>query len=245
VIDRLSIEITRRCPKACAFCYNGSGPDGETSWSADEVVAFVLDVARHGVRAVSFGGGEPLTHPGLPAMLAGLEGTVGRAVTTSGLADDSAWNALIAARPDKVHVSIHRPGNVAEVRRVIAQVHDLAERGVPSGVNLLVAASERTEARAAADALRDAGIGPDRVVVLPMRGRDTPTPAELAQVGGTRFQSMTCLTGCGRSPRFASVDYARRAAWCSYTTTRRPLETLDAHGLARALEGLGLAPCGP
>lgn len=245
MIDRVSIEITRRCPKACAFCYNGSGPDGETSWSEDDVVAFVSDIAMHGVRAVSFGGGEPLTHPGLPSMLRRLAGTVGRAVTTSGIADESAWNALIAALPDKVHVSIHRPGSAAEVRRVIAQVHDLSDRGVPSGVNLLVAASELDDAVAAAAALREAGIGPDRVVVLPMRGRDTPSPSDLARVGGPRFQSMTCLTGCGRSPRFASVDWARRAAWCSYTTTRRPLESLDAWGLARALDGLGLAPCGP
>ena len=61
-------------------------------------------------------------------------------MTTNGLLlkhDVVDW--LIAARPDKVHISIHFPENLPEVERVIRQVHLLTERGVAAGVNLLVA----------------------------------------------------------------------------------------------------------
>jgi MoaA/NifB/PqqE/SkfB family radical SAM enzyme len=40
--ERISIEVTNRCQKACSFCYNHSLPDGDTRWTADELVAFVL-----------------------------------------------------------------------------------------------------------------------------------------------------------------------------------------------------------
>ncbi|MFN7131527.1 MAG: TAT-variant-translocated molybdopterin oxidoreductase [Myxococcales bacterium] len=44
--------------------------------------------------------------------------------------------------------------------------------------------------------------------------------------------------------RFASLGWDRTVAWCSYTTTRRPLTTLTAAGLTDALTGLGLRYCG-
>jgi hypothetical protein len=78
-----------------------------------------------------------------------------------------------------------------------------------------------------------------------MRGRDTPTAAEVADVAGGRpFQSMTCLGGCGKSPRFCSVAWDRTVAWCSYTTARRPLGPATHAGLLAALDGLGLNFCG-
>jgi hypothetical protein len=85
----------------------------------------------------------------------------------------------------------------------------------------------------------------EAIVVLPMRGADTPTPRQLSMVtGGERFASMTCLSGCGRSPRFASIGADQTVAWCSYTQTRRRLPSLDHGGLMQALDGLGLAFCG-
>ena len=97
-------------------------------------------------------------------------------------------------------------------------------RGVRSGINLLVARSNLEAARQAARTVRDSGIGNERIVYLPMRGRDTPTPAEVAAVaGGQPFQSMTCLMACGKSPRFCSIGWDKTVAWCSYTKTRAPL----------------------
>jgi hypothetical protein len=151
----------------------------------------------------------------------------------------------VAARPDKVHLSIHFPDRPQEVSRVIRQVHELADAGVASGVNLLVSRAGLLAARQAADALREAGIGAERIVYLPMRIRDTPTPEEMAQVAGAQhFQSMSCLMGCGRSPRFCSIAWDRSVAWCSYTTTRRILPAPTFRGLQEALSDLGLEFCG-
>ncbi|MBO0698383.1 MAG: radical SAM protein [Zavarzinella sp.] len=245
-LELISIELTNRCAKACWFCYNHSLPEGDTRWTVDQVVGFVRDCAANGVKAVSFGGGEPLQYPGLFEILERLDGTLFRSLTTNGLLlHGDTLDRLVAAKPNKVHVSIHFPDRANEVTRVIGQVNDLAARGVKSGVNFLVTRSNLPAAREAAQRVRDAGIGNDRIVYLPMRGRDTPTPNELAEVAGkTPFQSMTCLTKCGPSPRFASVGWDKSAAWCSYTVSRRPLPSLTHAGLVAAMTGLGLEFCG-
>ncbi len=242
---RVSLELTNACSKACPFCYNHSAPDGETQWTPDEVVAFVLDCADHGVRAVSFGGGEPLQYPGLYEVLERTRGRLFRSLTSNGLMLDEHLDRLVAAAPEKIHLSIHEPGRAREVDRVAGQVLMLRARGIDTGVNLLVRRSGLESARLARLQLAEAGIGPDRTMFLPMRGADTPTPAELARVAGTsRFQSMTCLLDCGASPRFVSVGWDRQVAWCSYTASRRPLPTLDFQGVLDALATTGLRFCG-
>jgi MoaA/NifB/PqqE/SkfB family radical SAM enzyme len=246
-LDRISIELTNRCAKACPFCYNHSLPGGMTRWAPEQLVGFCSDCAAHGVRAVSFGGGEPLEYVPIFEVLARLRGLMFRSLTTNGLPlnDLALMDKLVASAPEKVHVSIHFPERAAEVGRVIRQVCELAARGVRSGVNLLVARSNLGAAAAVAESLRAAGLGNDRIVYLPMRGRDTPSPDDMARVAGQeRFQSMTCLLQCGRSPRFASVAWDRTVAWCSYTSTRRPLSDLTYRGLEAALEGMGLTFCG-
>lgn len=244
-IELLSIELTNRCQKACWFCYNASAPEGETRWDIDEVVAFVTDCAAHGVKAVSFGGGEPLQYAGVFDVLRRLDGVVFRSMTTNGLLLDATMGQLVAARPDKVHLSIHFPERPSEVERVVRQVTALADRGVRSGVNLLVSRSALDAAARAANVIRAAGIGNDRIVYLPMRGRDTPTPREVARVAGDApFQSMTCLGGCARSPRFVSVGWDRRVAWCSYTVSRAPMREVSYAELVAAMDGLGLEFCG-
>lgn len=247
MVERISIELTNRCSKACRFCYNESRPSGASTWTVSDVVSFVEDCAGNGVRAVSFGGGEPLEHEGVFDIIDRLRGTIFRSMTTNGLLlSDDRLEALVAAAPDKVHVSIHFPGRRAEVRRVVEQVTKIESRGIRSGVNLLVTRSGLAQAEAAASQLRDAGIGNDRIVYLPMRSSDTPTPAEVARVaGGTaRFQSMTCLAGCAKSERFCSIGWDRMVGWCSYTRTRRALSSLSYAALEDALDGLGLEFCG-
>ncbi|HEY8503274.1 MAG TPA: radical SAM protein [Gemmataceae bacterium] len=242
----ISIELTNRCSKACWFCYNHSQPGGATRWATDEVVDFVTDCAAHGVKAVSFGGGEPLQYGGIFDVLERLRGVLFRSLTSNGLLLNSdTLDRLAAAGPDKMHLSIHFPDRGHEVERVIRQVHELAERGIKSGVNFLVTRSGLEAAARAAEEVRRAGIGNDRIVYLPMRGRDTPTPEEVARVAGNRpFQSMTCLAECARSPRFCSIGWDRSVAWCSYTTARAPLRELTYRGLEQALTGLGLIFCG-
>jgi hypothetical protein len=245
LIQRISIEVSNQCSKGCWFCYNGSGPGGRTGWTPDELVDFVTDCARAGTQAVSFGGGEPLEWDGIFETLTRLQGTLFRSLTTHGLLLERHFVSLLAAAPDKVHVSVHFPGNDREVQRVIRQVHQLADCGISSGVNLLVARSGLEEARRAARELRLSGISNERITYLPMRGQDTPTPGELAVVAGREaFQSMTCLPACEASPRFCSIGWDRQVGWCSYTGARTPLRVLTAFGLQQAMDGLALESCG-
>lgn len=264
-IERLSIELTNRCSKQCHFCYNNSHAAGKTTWSSDEVVSFVLDCAKSGTKAVSFGGGEPLEYPGLFEVLQQLQGFLFRSVTSNGLQlRGETLEQLVAARPDKVHISIHFPERSPEVMRAIAQVQQLESRGIRSGINLLVSASNVTAAERAAQTLRES-IGSDRIVYLPMRGTnleangrkpsghaahscrdsETPLPKQVANVAGRQpFQSMSCLTTCKNSPRFCAISWDKQVAWCSYTTARRPLQALTASALELAIEDLPLIFCG-
>jgi hypothetical protein len=243
LLQRLSIELTNRCGKACHFCYANSTPAGATAWTVSDLVAFLEDCATNGLRAVSFGGGEPFEYAGVFDVLAELRGKLFRSITTNGFhLKGPTLEKLLAVRPDKVHVSIHFP---SDTDRVVELVQTLAGCGVRSGINLLVARSHLAEAAATAATVRAAGIGNDRIVYLPMRGSDTPTPDEVGRVaGGERFQSMSCLSACGPSPRFASLSWDKTVAWCSYTRARRRLPALTHEGLLAALHGLGLDFCG-
>jgi MoaA/NifB/PqqE/SkfB family radical SAM enzyme len=245
-IERVSIEVTNRCAKACDFCYNHSLPGGGTRWTPDELVGFASDCAAHGVKAVSFGGGEPLQYEGIFEVFERLRGVLFRSMTTNGLLlSNGTADRLVSAAPDKVHVSIHFPERSSEVDRVVRQVCELADRGIRSGVNFLVSRSNLDAARRAAETVRQSGIGNDRIVYLPMRVKDTPTPDEMGSVAGAaRFQSMSCLMACAKSPRFCSVGWDKSVAWCSYTETRRPLSELSYRGLRSAMDGLGLTFCG-
>lgn len=245
-VTRISLELTNLCRKGCAFCYNASDPRGGTTWTDDDIVALASDCARHGVTAISLGGGEPLEYPGLFAVLDRLRGVLARTLTTHGLLlDDPTLARLALAAPEKVHVSIHQPARLHEVHRVIATVRALADRGVPSGINLLVARSQLAAATTAAALIHDAGIDATRIVYLPMRGHDTPTAEDLARVaGGPRFQSMTCLLRCAASPRFCAIGWDRGVAWCSYTRARARLHAPTHAALTAALTDLGLTHCG-
>jgi MoaA/NifB/PqqE/SkfB family radical SAM enzyme len=246
MLERISIELTNRCSKGCSFCYNNSHAAGATMWTVDEVATFVSDCTRNGVRAVSFGGGEPLEFDGIFDLLSTLDGVIFRSMTTNGLLlEGEMVKRLVAVRPDKVHISIHSPHSRSEVERVIRQVGTLGALGIRGGINLLVARSKIGSARAAAATIREAGIGTDQIVYLPMRGRDTPSPAEVASVAAREpFQSMSCLAACASSPRFCSIAWDRSVAWCSYTSSRRMLAELSFRGLRDALRGLPLAFCG-
>ena len=247
-IDRISVEPSRRCSKACSFCYNGSDAEGDGAWTAPELRAFLLDCAAAGVRAASIGGGEPLEWEGLFDLLGALRGHIFRSLTTNGLPLElpGVFDELVRAGPDKVHLSIHSPENPREVERTIHWAARIHGAGIRSGINLLVRRSRLEASARAVVRLRQAGIGADRVVLLPMRGGggdDTPLPLEVAALAGGPFQSMSCLRGCAKSPRFVSIAADRTVAWCSYTVTRAPLEAPTHAAMLRALDGLGLVPC--
>ncbi|WP_428267986.1 radical SAM protein [Haliangium sp.] len=246
IIKRLAIEVSGRCSKRCWFCYNHSTPDGPLGWTAAELVGFVRDCAEHGVDTVSLGGGEPLEWPEIFTVLDALAGHVRRTVTSNGLPleDAQVLSALVEARPERVQLSIHHPHAAPEVHRVLGQVRALEAEGIDAGVNVLVRSSQLAAAAALVSRLRDQGLRPDQVLLLPMRGGDTPTPKDMAGVvGAGPFLSMSCLLACGPSPGFCTVRHDRSVSWCSYTTATHALVEPTYAGLLAALDRLPLRDC--
>ena len=97
-LERISIELTNRCSKACWFCYNHSRPELSSQWTVDELLDIVRDCAAGGIKAVSFGGGEPLEYPGWFDVLTGLRGLLFRSMTTNGKhLDDACLKRLTAS----------------------------------------------------------------------------------------------------------------------------------------------------
>ncbi len=122
------------------------------------------------------------------------------------------------------------------------EVTRLQDAGVVSGINLLVRASElESAAQKTSRVATPHGIGNDRIIYLPMRGQDTPSPRDLARVAGNaHFQSMSCLLRCAPSDRFCSIGADGSIGHCSYTQERRALDAPTAAALAQARAGLAL-----
>lgn len=85
VPERVSLELSRLCAKACDFCYNGSDPGSAEAWLPGEVIGFADSLIEHGLKALSLGGGEPLQYDGLEAIFAALRGRAFLSMTTNGL----------------------------------------------------------------------------------------------------------------------------------------------------------------
>jgi hypothetical protein len=242
MLRHVSIELTNRCDKACAHCYNRSRPDGETRWTVPALLAFVGDLAGHGVAGVSLGGGEPLEFPGLIELLEGTRGRLVRSLTTNGRRLAALLPGLARARPERVQRSVH---DEPELAAALDDVRRLEAAGLPAGLNLLVRRGDEPRLQAMLERIAASGLGPDRVVVLPMRLEPSPEPSALGRAARRPFLSTTCLLGCAPSARFASVRWDGTVAACSYTAARAALPAPTHAGLVAALSEAGHCPCGP
>lgn len=122
VPERISVELTNSCSKGCSFCYNCSNRVGETQWHNDELIPFIADCAAHGVRAVSFGGGDPLEYSDVFDLIEALAGVVFRSLTTNSLPlTGKTGDRLAVASPDKVHISIRFPHNARGTPRDLSR----------------------------------------------------------------------------------------------------------------------------
>jgi len=61
------VAVTARCPVSCPGCYQNASPHGEHVPTA-QLLRTLDYLSATGTFTVAFGGGEPLTHPDLPAL---------------------------------------------------------------------------------------------------------------------------------------------------------------------------------
>lgn len=246
MIELLSIDVSNFCSKQCPFCYNHSQGDGNTMWTAREIIDFALDCVNHGVKAVSLGGGEPFEYEKIFEVIDALFPRCYLSVTTNGLPleNSETWEMLMRHSPDKIHVTIHNPDNEQEVSRVECLIRRLSETQIKPGLNLLVPASKTEHAKEVYSRLTKI-LTAEQIILVPQRFSDTPTPKQLSLVtNGKPFQAPSCILGCRKPENFASVTWDKKVAPCSYSPCHVPLASLDYDGLCAALEKVQWRKCG-
>lgn len=244
-IELLSIDLSNYYSKQCSFCYNHSTQEGNTMWEPSEVISFASDCIRHGIKAVSLGGGEPFEYEGVFEVIKALYSQCYLSVTSNGLPleDESMWQLLEQSKPDKIHITIHQPNNEKEVQRVEALLPRIKAVGIKPGLNLLVGA-DKIEAATNVFQRMKKMLDDDQIILVPQRFSNTPTPKQLASVaGGKPFQSPSCLLACKRPENFCSVSWDKKVNSCSFAPNKEPLETLDYAGLTSALGKIKWAKC--
>lgn len=245
MIELLSIDLSNYCSKQCSFCYNHSNKEGNTLWKPSEVIAFASDCIKHGVKAVSLGGGEPFEYDGIFNVIEALYPQCYLSITSNGLPleDSEVWHKLVLCKPDKIHITIHQPDNAKEVKRVEGLLPKIDAVGIKSGLNLLVGA-DKVEAATNVFQRMMKILASDQIILVPQRFSNTPTPKQLASVaGGQPFQSPSCLLACKRPVKFCSVSWDKKVCSCSFAQCKEPLETLDYNGLQQALTKVKWKSC--
>lgn len=245
MIEQLSIDLSNYCSKQCSFCYNHSTREGNTMWQPSEVITFASDCIKHGVKAVSLGGGEPFEYEGVFDVIEALYPLCYLSVTTNGLPLENPviWKQLNQHKPDKIHLTIHQPDNEGEVARVEKCLQEIENIGIKPGLNLLVGADKIHYAKDVYTRISKV-LKSDQIILVPQRFSNTPTPKQLASVaGGKPFQSPSCLLKCQRPTDFCSVSWDKKVNSCSYVPNKMALETLDYNGLMQALNNVEWSSC--
>jgi MoaA/NifB/PqqE/SkfB family radical SAM enzyme len=189
------------------------------------------------VKAVSLGGGEPFEYEGVFDVIDALYPKCYLSVTSNGLPleNEKIWEMLTEHKPDKIHITIHKPDNEAEVNRVECQVQRIASIGIKPGLNLLVGEDKVAQAKNVYERMSKV-LNNDQIILVPQRFSNTPTSQQLASVsGGKPFQSPSCLLKCQRPKNFCSVSWDKKVNSCSFAPYKVPLDFLDYNGMMRAL----------
>jgi hypothetical protein len=238
MLRHIALEVTEKCSKHCPFCYNGSAPWKAVSWDKDELVSFCMDCHKHGVEAISLGGGEPLEYPDLFAVIDSLMPELYVTVTSNGfpLLDGDCFHSFLKHLPDKIHLSIHHPEDKNEVERVLTLLHLLSPYNVTTGVNLLVNKRFIGETAHCYGTLLSSGFSSRQIILVPMKYEDQPTAKEVASVAhGLPFQTSGCLLECRHTGEFCSVTAGHQVAWCSYDKHKQKLSAPYWKSLQQAL----------
>ena len=246
-LQRLSIDLSNRCSKACNFCYNRSFADGKTVWQPQEVVDLVKDCVKNGLQAVSLGGGEPFEYEGVFEIISALTPHVFVSVTSNGLPlyKRKIWKKLLKNKPDKIHITIHASHDEEKVCNTLHYIDYLEEENIKAGINLLVSFDKIEETKQLAHRLiNDFGISRKEIIFIPRRFSLQPTPQQVLEVAGNEpFQSPSCLVACKPSERFCSLSWDKRINFCSYSPSKATLQEISYNGIINALNSINFKSC--
>ena len=139
---QVSIALTNVCDLQCSYCY---APKTRATLTADQVLAWLIELDEAGCLAVGFGGGEPTLHPQFAEICqrTARETQLAVTFTTHG---HRLTDHLLESLADSVHffrVSVDGVGQTYEAQRgrkfddLVARLDSLA--GVfPFGINVVV-----------------------------------------------------------------------------------------------------------
>lgn len=133
--SRVYVEITNICNMRCSFCHGHSRQ--KRTMSRDEFARILHSLSGQTEYLYYHLMGEPLTHPELPQFLRMASDAGFRSViTTNGTLLQRCGDALIAAAPHKVSISLHsfERSDAAAHRRYLSEVADFAERASEAGI---------------------------------------------------------------------------------------------------------------
>jgi MoaA/NifB/PqqE/SkfB family radical SAM enzyme len=245
-LQRLSIDLSNRCSKACDFCYNRSFADGNVVWQPHEVIDLVKDCVKNGLQAVSLGGGEPFEYEGVFGIISALTPLVFVSVTSNGLPlkNMEIWEDLIKNKPDKIHFTIHHPESEDEIYNALYFTDLLKQEGIKAGINLLVSSDRIEETKQLTRRLAQSGISRKEIIFVPRRFSLQPTPQQVLEVAGSEpFQSPSCLITCRPGERFCSLSWDKRINFCSYSPSKAMLQEISHRGIINALNSINFKSC--
>jgi organic radical activating enzyme len=245
-IERISIDLSNYCSKACDFCYNGSSSMGKTFWQPNEVIKLVTDCAQNGTKAISLGGGEPVEYKGLFEIIEAIKPLVYVSVTSNGipLLNENTFRMLRDNKPNLLHFTIHNPTDSEEVRRTLYLFRKTTRAGIRTGLNFLVSANQIEESRKLVEKLFKMGLNEQQIIFIPRKFSQQPTTVQVAYVAGKEhFQSTYCLSSCNPSPRFCSISWDKKVNFCSYSPSKVTLEGLTYNTIINALQTIEFKQC--
>jgi len=138
---QVSIALTNVCDLHCAYCY---APKNRASLTADQVLAWLVELDEAGCLAVGFGGGEPTLHPQFAEICQRVTRETRLAVTftTHGHRLTDRLLGSLTGSANFVRVSVDGVGLTYEAQRgrkyddLVARLGALA-RGLPFGINVV------------------------------------------------------------------------------------------------------------
>lgn len=182
------LDLTWRCPLACAHCYLGPAPDRRAKeLPAAAWIDFLREARRRQVARVVISGGEPLAHPGFFQVLeacAALRFTV--LVKTTGWHYREAAESFARVPFLSVDVSLHHrdpkrhdafTGRPGSHQAAVLAIEDLARRGIPVRVTRSLVQGLEDDGGALREWCDQRGVSlTESLTVLPVRspGLDEP-----------------------------------------------------------------------